>query len=779
MPARLALAASVLLLAGSGTALAALQDLPPGGRVDDDLAAGIDPAGDVPPAGNDANVVGGALVADKPRVPWAIFAHETPGSPAQIFVRAFKAGAWSTQGHDTVGGLPSPKAAVSSLNFDPSAGADAPSLDFAGAGRTVPWATWSEGGRIFASRFHPPTDAAHPDAWEFSGPNRAATGPPLPALNIHTDRAAHDPAVAGGSLGDPTAPGPWIAWIESGAHDPGTGVDQLYAVRPSAPGQATCDPSAFKLGDAAARTAALGGFCFGQVGVERLGGDPSLNVDRTRAAANPDIAFAGAGDGVPWVVWRETGASHAGAGLHDNSMVFAAKGVAPGTPPPTGTVDGGLTWVVVGAGAQGVQDAGPGGGSCAADVFHEEDCSVNVNLGGDAGPPRIAAGTMTAGSPTVPWIAWEEGAEQSVIVARLVGTGADARFELANHGRAVGHGLQPDITFSGHTPYVSFVTPAGVVTGHFMSPDVFVKDNTSEGPTLTGDSRSSLSSACTADPFTADGSACQAGAFGTPFTLLLDEGVGTPGLRATGYQPAVPAAETASGVSEDGAAVSATVDPQGAAVGAQFEYGPTTAYGSVTASQTIGPDGGPRPLGAMLAGLPAGTTIHYRAVVRSDLSTAAATDQTFTTSLAPEPPPAAPPADPPPGGAPPAGPPPGSAPSPTPHPPAPVVTLRSRLTRRRLSITVGADQRVTVLTQAKLKGTVHGRTRTLSVGRHTTRIAAGRPRTIRVTLSHAAERALRTWRHARIVVTVTATGAAGAPVAPVARRQAIAINGAG
>ena len=35
------------------------------------------------------------------------------------------------------------------------------------------------------------------------------------------------------------------------------------------------------------------------------GGDPSLNVDPTRNGVEPDIAFTGANDGVPWVVWYE------------------------------------------------------------------------------------------------------------------------------------------------------------------------------------------------------------------------------------------------------------------------------------------------------------------------------------------------------------------------------------------------------------------------------------------------------------------------------------------
>ena len=45
-------------------------------------------------------------------------------------MRAFKNGQWVTQGK--------------SLNIDPNAQAEAPSIDFAGAGRNVPWDSWSE-----------------------------------------------------------------------------------------------------------------------------------------------------------------------------------------------------------------------------------------------------------------------------------------------------------------------------------------------------------------------------------------------------------------------------------------------------------------------------------------------------------------------------------------------------------------------------------------------------------------------------------------------------------
>jgi hypothetical protein len=58
-----------------------------------------------------------ALWQRGPRVPWATFEQKS-GSSQKIFVRAFKAGQWVTQGK--------------SLNISPNVEAEGPSIDFAG-----------------------------------------------------------------------------------------------------------------------------------------------------------------------------------------------------------------------------------------------------------------------------------------------------------------------------------------------------------------------------------------------------------------------------------------------------------------------------------------------------------------------------------------------------------------------------------------------------------------------------------------------------------------------
>ena len=121
---RLAPAALVAVLALTGTASAAVVGLPADGtQVNDDPAVGIDPHQDA----GASDVVGGSLVPGAPNVPWAAFEQKS-GSSQQIFVRAFKGGRWITQGR--------------SLNLDQAQEAEAPSIDFAGTARKVPWTAW-------------------------------------------------------------------------------------------------------------------------------------------------------------------------------------------------------------------------------------------------------------------------------------------------------------------------------------------------------------------------------------------------------------------------------------------------------------------------------------------------------------------------------------------------------------------------------------------------------------------------------------------------------------
>ena len=658
---RLAALTAVIALASAGTVWA-FQALPREAQVNDDLAAGIDKT--KPVSGEDptnADVVGGSLTAGNAAVPWAIFRQATSGAD-QIFVRSFAGGAWTTRGNGTVSGRSSesPNPQLSgSLNFDQRKDGEAPAIDFAGAGRTVPWATWYEqtegtgfnNNNIFASRFDNTGDA-NQGKWLFAGQARGngGSGPPVPSLNIHTDQTAENPSVAGGSTDPTKAPGPWVTWQET---SPVGGKDQIYVERAIGPGMPNCDgvtPSGVVEG-ATGEIQAIGGFCWQQVGIPRFGAggaDPSLNVDPRRDGVEPDIAFTGANDTVPWVVWYERGPGT--PGLSSNEMVFAAKGVS------DGAANGGFQWVVVGSGlsgelnTEGVNKLGP----CSESASTEEECSLNNNPTSDAEDPRVAAGTMNPANPTVPWVAWDEEFEgvNQVLVARLVG---GTHFELANNGAPISvpgqNATRPDITFSGNTPYVSWREEVGGKEkgffGHFVNAanPTFVLDegDVPLAPTIEADVREPISSSCTATPFNADGAACQGGAIGTPFFLFTNFAPPSEALLslfAGAYQPDTPVTGIASGVSASSAIVSATVNPEGASVNVFFEYGTSTAYGQRTAAQKTAPNDSTTPFAEALTGLPPGTTLHYRAVVASDFGTFVGGDQTFKTAIPIPPPPA-------------------------------------------------------------------------------------------------------------------------------------------
>jgi hypothetical protein len=662
---KIALAGTVAVLASAGSALA-LQGLPPGGQVNSDPAAGIDPAqsvGNEDPA--NADVVGGALTAGKVAVPWAVFRQtEAGGAQDQIFSRSFAGGAWTTRGAGTVGGSSSAAPTFSgSLNFDQTKDGEAPAIDFAGAGRTVPWATWYEntsGGafannNIFASRFDNTGDA-NQGKWLFAGQGRGTgglTNVPVPSLNIHTNQDAENPSVAGGTTTPGGNPGPWITWQETSTVTETGPINptQIFVEKPIGPGSTTC--AGVTPGGTA--SAPDGGFCWQQTGVERFGTptlDPSLNIDPTRNGVEPDIAFTGAGDNVPWVVWYEKDDTHTTVSpLHDNEMVFAAKAVQ-----DSGAgVDGGFHWQAVGNNAQGELDttgtAPQNFGSCAADATSEGNCSLNASPTADAEDPRVAAGTMNPANPTVPWVAWDEGpaGDHQVFVSRLVA--AAGHFVLANNTQAISppgvDATRPDITFSGNTPYVTYRTTDGsgnttATTGHFVNAanPTFITDKSGIPitPTAQADVREPISSGCTANPFNADGATCQGGALGTPFFLFTNGSTPSPhSLFADAYQPDTPVTGAASGVGQTTANISGSVNPEGARTSVAFQYGTTTAYGQSTAAQTTGPDNAADAFTAALSGLPAGTIIHYRAVAVSDFGTQVGADQTLTTQSPPPP----------------------------------------------------------------------------------------------------------------------------------------------
>ena len=197
--------------------------------------------------------------------------------------------------------------------------------------------------QIFASRF----DAAA-NTWVPEGQDR---GSGVPSLNIHTDKEAENPSVAGGAAVPGNDPVPWVAWQEQDGNVSGSGNhDQIFVskgVKQSAPKHPVLRLQALERTQrervllAAGRPRPPRPRTAGRPAT----GDPTLNVDPSRNGIEPDIAFTGANDKVAWVVWYETDSSS--LGLRDNEQVFAAKIVA------DSAADGGFHWQAVGSGTAG------------------------------------------------------------------------------------------------------------------------------------------------------------------------------------------------------------------------------------------------------------------------------------------------------------------------------------------------------------------------------------------------------------------------------------------
>ena len=631
------------VLAATCPASGALLSL--GGQVNDDPANMIDPSQD---AGL-VDAAGGTVVAGNKAVPWATFEQKV-GRSQQIFVRAFKNGQWVTQG------------SPASLNIDPTVEAEAPSIDFAGAGRTVPWVAWYEPNRnfggqggvctggnpivctalptnIFASRFN-----AGANRWLPSGQDRA-DGAQVPSLNIHTNRTAENPSVAGGATVAGNDPVPWIIWEENDGPVDDDSTRQIFVAKGVKQTAAGTPCTGFKPSEANN----MNGFCFQQVGLERFASaqstppddtvDPSLNIDPTRAGVEPDIAFTGKDDKVVWAVWYEEGESTI-PGLRSNEMVFAAKAVA------NPSADGGFQWVAVGSGTAGTNVLDNSGankfGPCAASAENEDACALNLDTLADALNPRVAAGTLTPGQPTVPWVVWEEetgNGTHAIFVSRLVG---GDHFEPFHPGQNISNrannASRPDITFAGNVPYISWQEDVGgrllTFVGHFEGGEAAprFKHDTPDGiaasafADLENPQRAPISSTCTANPFNADGTSCQGGAIGTPFFLFTAGAPGAKKLFAEAFAPSDVQTLAASDPTASSATLHGLANPGGTSARVHFDFGPTTAYGSSTAAETLGVSVVPTPLDALASGLAEGSTIHYRAVAASDFATVAGSD---------------------------------------------------------------------------------------------------------------------------------------------------------
>jgi len=94
----------------------------------------------------------------------------------------------------------------------------------------------------------------------------------------------------------------------------------------------------------------------------------------------------------------------------------------------------------------------------------------------------------------------------------------------------------------------------------------------------------------------------------------------------------------ATSVTQGGATVSGTVDPQGTATTYRFEYGTSSSYGLQTAEVDAGSGSGAVDASANLSGLTSDTTYHYRLVATNAAGVTRGSDRTLKTDARPGPP---------------------------------------------------------------------------------------------------------------------------------------------
>jgi len=114
-----------------------------------------------------------------------------------------------------------------------------------------------------------------------------------------------------------------------------------------------------------------------------------------------------------------------------------------------------------------------------------------------------------------------------------------------------------------------------------------------------------------------------------PASLALDYGIFT--ARLPGTEPTAPEVftQSPSGVSETGATLRATVNPNRGATTVYFEYGTSTNYGQVTTSQLLTGGTSPIAVSAPITGLTANTTYHYRVVATNSADTTEGSNVSF------------------------------------------------------------------------------------------------------------------------------------------------------
>lgn len=256
-----------------------------------------------------------------------------------------------------------------------------------------------------------------------------------------------------------------------------------------------------------------------------------------------------------------------------------------------------------------------------------------------AGHGAIASGTMTGTTILAPgtdqWALRASSGFGDVVTSLVVrnsilrgGSGLGGRDIVLDNAGTPGRTTTVDVDSSNYDPARTTSTGAGTLNliqgpNNVSAAPVFAAAGTDDfarqaatSPTI--DRGSATAAQGTGD---VDGDARQVGMV----DIGADEFVPAPTAGAIGV----------SAVGPNAATLSATFNTFTRAGTARFEYGITTAYGSVSADQAVS---GASAVSATLGGLAPSTTYHARLVVATDRGTAIGPDVAFTTAAPPPPP---------------------------------------------------------------------------------------------------------------------------------------------
>ena len=143
---------------------------------------------------------------------------------------------------------------------------------------------------------------------------------------------------------------------------------------------------------------------------------------------------------------------------------------------------------------------------------------------------------------------------------------------------------------------------------------------------ITGDARVTAAKSGQADALWVGHNSSRTAAFASRFTGPLPPPCNTPPTATTGQ---------ATSISQTGATLNGTVNPQGTDTSYHFEYGTSNSYGTSTPTKDAGAGSSDVAVSAPLTGLTPGTTYHFRLVATSAAGTSVGSDMTFATTPAP------------------------------------------------------------------------------------------------------------------------------------------------